>query len=740
MVVFKKVLKYFNIAVAVALAAALVTVYWFAWRPLPKTSGTLRAPLTQPASIARDARGVPHIRAGAIEDAIFLQGFAAAQDRLWQMDALRRLAAGQLAEVLGPAMLESDRVARRLRLHRIAESQYASLSSSERAALAAYTRGVNYFLETHRNRLPVEFSILRYDPRPWSGIDSLLIGVHIFRVLADSWEREIQKRSLLAGGDRAKVDFLYPVRAGTEVQPGSNAWALSGARSASGKPLLASDPHLEYSLPGIWHIVHLQAPGLNVAGVAFPGVPCVIIGHNERIAWGITNLHFDVQDLYLEKLDPETGRYLFRGRMEQARLEREYIRVRGGATEEMRLWVTRHGPVILSEGSSHYALRWTAADAAGFGFPFFELNRAGNWREFVSALSHYSSPAQNFVYADRDGNIGYQAAGRLPIRKNHGGDVPADGSSGEFEWEGYIPFDELPRSYNPPSGMVVTANQNPFPENYPYRVSGTFAPPYRSLQIRALLSSRKNWRPEDMLAIQKDVYSPFSHFLARQLVEACARRGVTKPALADAIALLGSWNGQMDKDLAAPFIATLTYQHLRKAVVERASPGKGLVYRLEIAPAVIERLLRERPPGWFSDYDGLLVSAFSDAIEEGQRIQGRDVKKWKFGRYHQLMIPHPVLSRLPLIGQHFRIGPVPQSGSRATVKQTTPRMGPSMRMVADFSDWDKSFLNIVTGESGQPLSPHFTDQWESYYYGRSFPMQFQNVDARDVLHFEPGIS
>jgi len=732
-----RVLKYFNIAVALLLLVALGGVYWIAWRPLPKTSGTLRAPVSQRAAVARDSLGVPHISAATVEDALFLQGFVAAQDRLWQMDALRRLASGQLAEVLGPAALESDRTARRLRLRHIAEAQYGMLPANNRAVLAAYTRGVNFFLETHQRRLPVEFTLLRYDPRPWSGVDSLAIGMQLYRALTNSFEQELQKRNLLAGGDRARVEFLFPVRAGTEIQPGSNAWAVAGALTASGKPLLANDPHLEPSMPGIWQMVHLQAPGLNVAGVALPGVPCVVIGHNERIAWGMTNLQFDVQDLYAEKLDAQTGRYVFRGQLEQARLEREYISVRGEAPLEHAQWITRHGPVILSDRGEHLALRWTAADVAGFQLPFLDLDRAANWQEFRAALARYSSPPQNFVYADRDGNIGYQVAGRLPVRRTHDGDVPVDGSSGNYEWEGYVPFDDLPRSYNPSPGLIITANQNPFPENCRYRVSGGFAPPHRAAQIQALLSARKGWRAEEMLAIQKDVYSAFSRFLARQVVAACERLAATNPALRDAVALLRNWNGQMDKDGAAPLVVTLTYQHLRKAIVEKAAPGKSLAYNFEMAPAVVEKLLRERPAGWFPDYDRRILEAFVDALEEGRRMQGRDVGKWRFGNYNRLVLRHPVLGRLPVLGKYFQIGPVPQSGSTTTVKQTNPRVLPSMRMVADFSDWDRSLLNILTGESGQPLSPHFKDQWEACYSGRSSPMQFREVRARSVLTVLP---
>lgn len=723
---------------ALLLLAALVVVYWFAWRPLPQASGTLRAPLSGPAEIVRDGLGIAHIRAATTEDALFLQGFVTAQDRLWQMDGLRRLSGGLLAEIFGPAALESDLSARRLRLLTLAQQQYAALPAADRAVLAAYTRGVNFFLKRHRGRLPVEFALLGYDPRPWTGVDSLLIGLHMFRALTNTWELELQKMRLLEGGDPSKIEQLFPVRLGGEVAPGSNAWALAGFRTASGKPLLAGDPHLEYALPSIWHPVHLKAPDLDVTGVALTGVPCVIIGHNRHIAWSMTNLQFDVQDLYRVQLDPDSGRYRAGGSFEQAQQEAAVIPVRGAQAVPVRLWVTRHGPIVAREGQHHYALRWSAADASDFGFPFLEVNRARSWAEFRAALARYTGPPQNFVYADGEGHIGYQAAGRLPIRKSHRGDLPADGASGAQEWEGYIPFQDLPSIFNPPSGMIVSANQNPFPADYRYPVHGSFAPPYRAAQIRSLLAARNGWRGEEMLAVQKDVYSAFHHFLARETVRVWQQTGSRDPALAEAVALLGAWDGQMDKDHAAPLLAVLLEQHVRKALVERAAPGKSLAYRYEMAPAVVEKLLRERPRQWFADFDREILAALAGAVEEGRRMQGADLRKWTWGRQNRLVLPHPVLGRLPLIGKYFQIGPVPLSGASTTVKQTTPRIGPSMRMVVDFSDWDRSLLVLPTGVSGHPLSGDFKNQWDAYYLGRGLPLPFERIPARRKLTWLPG--
>jgi Protein related to penicillin acylase len=714
----------------VVLVGVLAAVYWVVFRVLPKTSGEITAPIVRTGKITRDSLGIPHVAGETLEDALFLQGYATAQDRLWQMDVLRRVAGGELSEVFGKATIEADRGARKLRIRRLAEEHSKTLAPIERANFGAYARGVNYFIETHLDSLPLEFTLLQYSPRPWSIVDSIAIGLHMFRDLSTSWKDEAQKQSLLEGGNAAMVNTLFPARSGTEFQPGSNAWVLAGKWTASGKPILANDPHLEFAIPSTWYQVDIEAPQMHVTGASLPGLPSVIIGHNEHIAWGMTNLHYDVQDLYLEKFNPQTGQYVYRGNVEQARVEREWIPVKGERPVEFISSVTRHGPIWSSVGQQFAALKWVAAEPGAFAYIFTEINAATDWTQFQEALKRFVGPAQNFVYADANGNIGYHAAGQLPIRRNYNGDVPVDGSSGEFEWDGYINYDELPSAYNPASGMIVTANQNPFPAEYKYRVNGNFAPPYRARQIQALLSAKKGWKVEDMLAVQKDVYSSFSHFLARQVIAAYDKRGAKNASLTDAAEALRSWNGQMEKGQVAPFVVTLIYQHLRRSIADRAAPGKGTLYEANMAAPVIEKLLRERPREWFPDYDQLLLRSFVDAVEEGRRAQGKNVKKWDYGQYVELNLRHPVGSQIPVVGPYFNITEIPMSGSSTTVKQTTRKVGPSMRMVVDTANWEDSLQNITLGESGQFLSSHYKDQWQAYYAGRSFQMHFLNVDGR----------
>lgn len=720
-----------------AAVAALSVAWWTTRRVLPPTTGEILTAVHAPVVVTRDAEHVPHIRAANIEDALFAQGYITAQERLFQMDYMRRQAAGELAAIFGSRALTSDTEMRRLRLRRVAAMHAANLTPVERQALAAYARGVNYFIEQNLGRLPVEFTLLEYDPAPWSIQDSVLVGLEMARTLSLSFREEILKSSLLSVGEPALVQQLFPLRTGLEPQPGSNAWAVSGAHTQSGKPLLAGDPHLAFTLPGIWYEIHLQAPGLNVTGASLPGAPAVIIGHNDHFAWSNTNLHFDVSDLYKEQTNLPAGVARFENSLERLRVEQEVIAVRGSRPVTIAVISSRHGPIMGAEGNQQLALRWTATDPGGFTFPFLELNMAKNWNEFRAALSRFAGPAQNYVYADREGNIGYQAAGRLPIREGFSGDVPADGASGKFEWKGYIPFEDLPSYYNPPSGFVVTANENPFPASYRYPVSGYFSPHYRAAQIHSRLRKRTKWDAPGMASIQRDVYSAFHHFLARELARVGKARGSANPKMAEAGDLLATWNGLMEPDAPQPYIVKLTYDHLRRAIVDRAAPGRGASCNEGIGYAVVERLLRQRPKEWFSDYDAVLLRAFTAALDEGDRIINLNPGRWRYGPHNQLKLSHPILGDLKWVGGLlFTIGPAPMPGAATTVFQFSGRVGPSMRLIADLADWDRSTLTTPTGQSGLVLSGHYRDRWEPYIGGHELPWRFTNPTG-DQLTLKP---
>jgi len=741
----RRVFKYTNALGAILLVACGGLFYQFISQAFPQTAGELPLGVSQAATITRDARGIAHISATSIEDALYLQGFVHAQDRFWQMEATRRIAAGEMAELVGQTAVENDIVARTLRLRRIANAMVETLDAEDRVWFAAYARGVNDWLSTHLDKLPLEIRALNYTPRQWTLSDSMLLILHMYRQLSTSWTTEADQNLLLSQAtDKSKIKSLFPTRAGTEIMPGSNAWAIAGTRTVTGKPILAGDPHLQHSWPSTFYINHLKAQNLDVIGGSIPGGPGVIIGHNQKIAWSMTTLHFDVQDLYFNET-------------RLIGVEREVVKVKGRPDLVMNQTITPNGPIIERNGA-RFALRWTAFEAK-YPFAFRNLNLAQNWDQFRAALSRFPGPCHNFLYADTDGNIGYQAAGHMPLRQNPNADLPLDAQNPANQWNGFIPFDEMPRAFNPPGGLLVNSNQNPFPTDYKYPVTGIFTPPYRQRQITNRLAAKPKWQANEMTSIQMDVYSEFHHFLAGQLVKAARTRKSSREDFTAAIEVLDGWNGQMEAGLAAPMIAELAYQELKKAVMRRVTT-LPTGFDSHFAPSVIAGLLKNRPKDWFQDYDQVMVQALLDAIENGVRSQGKNPKFWDYGRFHRLMVSNLVLGeaitvgkfiakpwmpfaqamrtlRLPMIDQYVQAGPVPLSGATQTVKQSNPRVGPAFRFVADTADWDNSLFTITLGQSGHVFSSHSKDYWDSWYNGTADPLPYNKIEAKEVLRLRP---
>lgn len=740
----RRVLKYTNALVAILLLTAAGAYYFFVWRSFPNYTSDRALDVRAEAQVVRDEHGVAHIEAKSIEDALYLQGYVHAQDRFWQMEAVRRLAAGELSEIVGPAALERDIESRRLRLRITAHQMEKSLNDEDRKVFAAYARGVNDWLRAHRDTLPLEIRVLDFTPRPWSIVDSMLLGLHMYRQLSTTWTQEVDRAVLFSRGDRTKLEQLFPIRTGTEASFGSNAWAVGPQRSETGKAILAGDPHLELSWPSTFYLVHLKAADLDCIGASLPGSPGIIIGHNQRIAWSMTNLHFDVQDLYFND-----NRIVAQ--------QRETIKVKGRPDFIATLPVTPHGPIVERAGQS-YSMNWTAFGAQ-YAFPFLDLNRAKDWQSFRAALSRFPGPSHNFIYADVDGNIGYQAAGRMPNRKTAFSSLPLDATKPENDWNGLIPFEDLPSSFNPPSGLVVTANQNPFPANYKYNVAGSFTPPYRQRQIETRLKSQAKWKPEAMTSIQMDVYSAFHHFLAQQLAKAAEKRNAGREEFEEARQILAAWNGQMEIGQAAPLITVLAYDHLSQAFFKRAA-GANANPIGQFAPAVIEKLLRERPKDWFSDYDQVLVESLLAALEEGSKKHGRNPRLWDYGRHSLIYIANPVLSqavnvgrfltkpgakytgfleglRIPLIDNYVQTGPHPHSGGTLTIKQVTPTLGQAFRFIADTANWDNSTLTLTLGQSGHAFAKHSRDYWDNYYNGGAVPLHFKTYKAETTMRVQP---
>jgi penicillin amidase len=759
-------------------------------------------------TIYRDERGIPYIEAKNDEDLYFAQGYATATDRLWQMDLFRRTVRGELAEVLtaGPGnfALDQDKLHRTYGFTQAVEAELAAASPRTRTVLEAYARGVNaYAASLDPKSMPPEFQILQYSFRPWTPTDSLAVIKIFCEALSDTWRLDIMRQALsvLPAEKRAELlpeispidvlvvgkdtqskgtsarlkpepasrEFLERLaynqaiasaalnRIGfdTDALAASNNWVVSGNRTVTGKPLLSNDPHLGPTAPSIWYMVHLSAPGIRVAGVSTAGLPGVIIGHNDRIAWGFTNVGPDVQDLYIEKFNPDNPKqYQTPAGWKDAVVRREEIKVRKGIgsseydTVVQEVTVTRHGPIIFEGDGKRYALRWTALDPSKNNADSTHiLNRVRNWKEFNTALESFTAPTQNMVYADVDGHIGYHAAGVIPIRKSGDGSVPYDGATDAGEWTSYIPIAKLPTLYDPPSGIIVTANQRIVGTDYPYFLTHSWAQPYRARRIWDLLNEKPKLSAEDFRRVLGDTYSIAGVFFTKEAVKLL--RPKLTPAdekLRATLEAFEKWDGMVNTEsTVAPIVSRMRLAFRSKILT--AALGQDLVrnYQWSNFDTTLDRILKDQPAAWlpkeFPTYADLLRACYDEAVGNLTKSLGADETKWTWGGMVKVRFSHP-LGGAPLIGAQFTVPPFPQNGTGGLAGATV-NVGSSvsMRLIADPSDWDKTQQGITLGESGLPKSPHWSDQladWRAVT-PREFPFTQAAVvkAAKETLVLEP---
>ncbi len=800
----RRFVRLFLWTTAVLIVAAGTLAWWFVYRALPQIDGAVTlAGLQEPVTVDRDEWGVPHLRAASLNDLLEAQGYVVAQDRLWQLDLMRRVASGELAEIFGPVALGTDRRYRTLGLKRAAERDAATVDAETRAGLEAYARGVNLFIEQHRKRLPLEFSILRYEPRPWKAADSLVIAGYMYQTLTNTWEAELNRgkvteragaeraRELFSqesemdhfvvggdesgdshppaddeGDDKADSDSLMktelrgmPLTAAPQPAPdiaeamwplvegwiegaaaeihrglGSNNWVVSGAHTATGKPLLANDTHLELTIPPIWYELHLTAPGWNVKGFTLPGAPLVIIGHNDRIAWGFTNNGADVQDLYIETFNPaHPDEYRVRGSWQKAQIVEEVIHVKGKADERLAVTVTRHGPIVHREGGNAYALRWTALEPGGLAYSYDWLGRAQNWEDFRNEMRRVWGPGQNAVYADVEGNIGYIMAARVPVRKKGHGEVPVPGDSDEYEWTGYIPFDRLPQIVNPDGGLIATANARVVGPNYKPYLTDRWEAPYRTARIYDLLSDKRELSAADMLKAETDVYSYPHLFLAQQFVAAARIAPPHDPRALEIIARLKDWSGQAGaEEPEVTFLETARHE-LLQILLEPYLGADSQLYQWR-STVFLQHVLRDRPARWlpaqFKSYDELLAAAGDRAaVTLAKRTRSERVSGWRWSRVNSLDMLHP-LGRSGILRWLLSIAGKPQAGAVYSLRAASAHHGPAMRFTADLANWDDSLMQLPAGESGQLGSAHYKDQFPYWYEGRAIQSPFSD-DAEE---------
>lgn len=783
----RSVIRKLSIVVFIAAVAVLITtlayLYSVARSALPQLDGNVNVPrLASKVTVRRDQHGVPTIEAASLEDLFLAQGYATAQDRLWQMDAMRRSAAGELSEILGPSQLPHDREQHILGLRDVAHRSLELASTRDRQFLEAYARGVNAYIQAQGRHLPIEFRILQYAPKPWTAEDSLLMAATMIKDLNHGYYRAaLQKEQILAKlGPELTADLyvnsswhdrspmkapirmdgvldedsdapednpvthiqpLFSIFASTEngdplylLRPGSNNWVVSGAHTVSGKPLLSNDMHLEHQMPNLWYEVHLRCGSFDVLGVSLPGTPFVIVGHNQRIAWGFTNVGPTVEDLYVETFN-DKGQYRTPQGWRDPEHRRESIHVKGAADQTLDVSLTRHGPIIteLIPGEKRkIALRWTLYD--GIHIPFFDVDAAQNWSDFTNALSTWTAPAQNAVYGDVDGHIGYHATASIPIRRSGDGSLPEDGSDDAHEWTGYVPFDKLPSVFDPPWGVIATANGRITPDKYPYSLSTQWDAPWRTERIYHVLESGKKFSAADMLALQTDVYSAFDRFCAERFVYALDHVPQLSARARQARDLMRDWDGRFLKESAAATIETLSRTELSRLLLEPklgpASPDPNAFswkdYAWFMNSVWLEEILSKQPKRWlpatYSDYDTLLAAAVEAAVKLQEAPA--NLKEWRWGKAFPLHIQHPVLGRLPLLSRWTGPGLVERAGGNYTVNQSNRGLGPSERMTVDFSDLDQTVLNTVTGQAGNFLSPYYMDQWKAWYGGTTMTVPF----------------
>jgi penicillin amidase len=764
-------------AALVLVVVAAAGGYFHLRRSLPVEEGEIRlAGLAKPVEVLRDAYGVPHISAQSFADALYALGYVHAQDRLWQMEVNRRTAAGRLAEAFGEGALETDRFLRTIGIRRAAQATFKHLDAQTQSLLESYAAGVNAFLGS-KPVLPIEFWMTGVAPEPWTPADSLSWVKMMAWDLGGNWRSELLRLRLSKTLPNARLNELLPPypgdtypelpdlrqlygsrksgsepdisqseKSGSDPDSGSNNWVVSGARSATGKPLLANDPHLALTAPSVWYFAQLSAPGIEMIGATLPGVPAVVLGHNTHIAWGATNTGPDVQDLYLERLDG-AGDYLTPEGPRPFKVIDEVIKVKGAADVRLQVRVTRHGPVISDVSRAALAavprghvlaFQWTVLREDDLTLQSaLKIGQARDWPGFLAALRDYHSPQQNLVYADTAGNIGFVAPGRVPVRKPANdlmGMAPAPGWLAKYDWAGFIPFAELPHAYNPQSGQVVTANQRITPPGYAHLISSDWQPPYRAQRIAELLRALPTHSIGSFARIQGDVVSP-------PVRELLPRLAAVQPASDEgrrALQLLAGWDASMSAERAEPLILWAWWREFSRAIygdeLGEALRGNWLA-RAPFLTAVLTD--RDGQARWCDDVrtpvaescDAVLAAALDAALADLRERYGSDMTAWRWGTAHAAHHAHRPFGRVRWLASWFDIR-VPSPGDAYTVNVGRNRMqdearpfanthAASLRAIYDLSDLDNSLYIHSGGQSGNIFSPHyksFSEAWSRVEY------------------------
>ena len=693
--------------------------------------------LNKQVEILRDRWGVPHIYASTVHDLFFAQGYITATDRLFQIDLWRRAGTGRLAEILGPSAIERDKLARAVNYRGNWDAEWSAYGDDTKTIVTAFTDGINAYIRSLGQKLPAEFEAAGYRPALWtpedclSRVAGLTMTGNLMREVSHA--ENIQRLGLARalplirldppvalevpqGLDLASIhdDILAAYRqtvgrVSLASEQGSNNWVVDGTMTATGRPILANDPHRPVQLPSLRKTVHLVGPGWNAIGSGEPALPGIAIGHNQNIAFGLTIVGIDQQDLYVETVNPDNpSEYRYRGAWKKFDTDQQKLAVKGQGEQNITLRYTIHGPVIFEDPAHHhaYVLRWVGSEPGTAGYlAGLSLARATNWTEFRAAMSRYRVPSENLVYADTQGNIGWQVGGLTPLRDGWTGLLPVPGEDGRYEWKGFRSSDDLPFEFNPPRHYIATANHNILPPGYanPLGYDG-WALPFRVMRIREMLTGGKKFDIPDFERMQQDVTS----LPARRFQQILKHWDPEPGSRASKVAAeILNWNGLLSADSRPALIYEVWLSKLPGADVEMT------LSRLEAQP--------DAPA---------LQKSLDAALHDIEQKFGSDPAAWQWGKLHQLTLVHPSGKR------DYQLGPVPRPGDANTVNATSgPNLvqtsGASWREILDVGDWDRSVMTNVPGESGDPSSKHYGDLLQDWAAGRYHPLPFsrQAVEA-----------
>ncbi len=800
---WKKTIIAVLFSLLILIAAIAVLSYLLLRKSFPVYDGELKVKgISSEVAIYRDNHAIPYVKAKNEEDAIFALGYLHAQERLFQMDIARRAGEGRLSEILGSKALPIDEMFRTIGIYKVVQKDYEKLSQISKKYLLAYSKGVNAFINEAKGKYPLEFDLLGYDPYPWKPEHSLVIAKLMAWELNISWWTDIAFTNLVQklGEEKAKEILpSFPENAPTIIPPetkkfsmidngfikvdrqfreligmagthiGSNNWVVNSSKSISGKPIIANDPHLAYTAPGRWYFVILKSDLLNVAGFTIPGLPAVVIGTNQTIAWALTNVMTDDADFYAEKLDPSETNYFYEGQWKPLTLREDTIHVKDSSDVIIEIKSTHRGPIISrihpfnklydkAKVTQPLSMRWTALDFSDEIYAMINVDKADNWENFRNALRYFTVPGQNFVYADKQGNIGYICAAKLPIRNFNSTTIVFDGTTNKYDWNGYVPYGEMPKLFNPQQNFIASANNKTI-ENFHYHISNIWEPSSRIERITQLLNSKARHSAADFERYQNDFISPYAGEITRHILSAYDSVSIDNSNIKLALELLKNWNYEFNGRSQIPTIYTRFLQFLIKNLFEEKL-GKDLmeeyIFVANVPYRIIEELLQKHDSFWFDDpntsvienRDDIIRKSFSDAVKDLETKYGKDISWWQWGRIHKVSFKHIFHGVSGLLDKIVDIGPFNIGGDGTTIfnteyslsdlYETEPEptrskpyeniLGPSMRYIYDFAQSDFIYLILNTGESGHFLTANYKDMAEKWLKGEYLKIPLDEKD------------